>query len=87
MIAAEPSVTATVVPEGTTLGLNGGADLPGGIYVNFPPTAVALPVHVSVSVSNEAPERRGSAQRHYLAALDHQHLHGTSPHPRRADDY
>ena len=54
-IAAEPSVTATVVPEGTTLGLNGGADLPGGIYVNFPPTAVALPVHVSVSVSNEAP--------------------------------
>ena len=55
LIAAEPSVAATVVPEGTTLGLNGGADLPGGIYVNFPPTAVALPVHVSVSVSNEAP--------------------------------
>ena len=55
VIAAEPSVTATVVPEGTTLGLNGGADLPGGVYVNFPPTAVALPVHVSVSVSNEAP--------------------------------
>ncbi len=54
-IAAEPSVTATVVPEGTTLGLNGGGDLPGGVYVNFPPTAVALPVHVSVSVSNEAP--------------------------------
>ena len=54
-VAAEPSVTATVVPEGTTLGLNGGADLPGGVYVNFPPTAVALPVHVSVSVSNEAP--------------------------------
>ena len=54
-IAAEPSVTATVVPEGTTLGLNGGADQPGGVYVNFPPTAVALPVHVSVSVSNEAP--------------------------------
>ena len=48
-VAAEPSVTATVVPEGTTLGLNGGADLPGGVYVNFPPTAVALPVHVSVS--------------------------------------
>ena len=48
-IAAEPSVTATVVPEGTTLGLNGGGDLPGGVYVNFPPTAVALPVHVSVS--------------------------------------
>ena len=55
MIAAEPNVTATVVPEGTTLGLNGGGDLPGGVYVNFPPTAVALPVHVSVSVSNEAP--------------------------------
>ena len=55
-IAAEPSVTATVVPEGTTLGLNGGADLPGGIYVNFPPTAVALPVSVSVSVSNTAPD-------------------------------
>ena len=55
VIAAEPSVTATVVPEGTTLGLNGGADQPGGVYVNFPPTAVALPVHVSVSVSNEAP--------------------------------
>ena len=48
-------MTATVVPEGTTLGLNGGGDLPGGVYVNFPPTAVALPVHVSVSVSNEAP--------------------------------
>ena len=55
VIAAEPSVTATVVPEGTTLGLNGGGDLPGGVYVNFPPTAVALPVHVSVSVSNAAP--------------------------------
>ena len=55
VIAAEPSVTATVVPEGTTLGLNGGADLPGGVYVNFPPTAVALPVPVSVSLSNEAP--------------------------------
>ena len=55
LIAAEPSVTATVVPEGTTLGLNGGGDQPGGVYVNFPPTAVALPVHVSVSVSNEAP--------------------------------
>ncbi len=54
-IAAGPSVTATVVPEGTTLGLNGGGDLPGGVYVNFPPTAVALPVQVSVSVSNEAP--------------------------------
>ena len=48
-------MTATVVPEGTTLGLNGGGDLPGGVYVNFPPTAVALPVPVSVSVSNEAP--------------------------------
>ena len=56
LIAAEPSVTATVVPEGTTLGLNGGADLPGGVYVNFPPTAVALPVPVSVSVSNTAPD-------------------------------
>ena len=56
VIAAEPSVTATVVPEGTTLGLNGGGDLPGGVYVNFPPTAVALPVHVSISVSNEAPD-------------------------------
>ncbi len=56
VIAADPSVTATVVPEGTTLGLNGGGDLPGGVYVNFPPTAVALPVHVSVSVSNEAPD-------------------------------
>ncbi len=55
VIAAEPSVTATVVPEGTTLGLNGGGDELGGIYVNFPPTAVALPVQVSVSVSNEAP--------------------------------
>ena len=44
LIAAEPSVTATVVPEGTTLGLNGGGDQPGGVYVNFPPTAVALPV-------------------------------------------
>ena len=53
VIAAEPSVTATVVPEGTTLGLNGGGDLPGGVYVNFPPTAVALPVPVSVSVSND----------------------------------
>ena len=39
-IAAEPSVTATVVPEGTTLGLNGGGDEPGGVYVNFPPTTV-----------------------------------------------
>lgn len=48
-------MTATVVPEGTTLGLNGGGDQPGGVYVNFPPTAVALPVPVSVSVSNEAP--------------------------------
>ena len=56
VIAAEPSVTATVVPEGTTLGLNGGADLPGGVYVNFPPTAVALPVHVSISLSNTAPD-------------------------------
>ena len=56
VIAAEPSVTATVVPEGTTLGLNGGGDLPGGVYVNFPPTAVALPVPVSISVSNEAPD-------------------------------
>ena len=55
VIAAEPSVTATVVPEGTTLGLNGGGDQPGGVYVNFPPTAVALPVSVSASVSNEAP--------------------------------
>ena len=55
-IAAEPSVTGTVVPEGTTLGLNGGGDEPGGVYVNFPPTAVALPVHVSVSVSNDAPD-------------------------------
>ncbi len=53
--AADPRVTETVVPEGTTLGLNGGGDLPGGVYVNFPPTAVALPVSVSVSVSNEAP--------------------------------
>ena len=56
VIVAEPSVTATVVPEGTTLGVNGGGDLPGGVYVNFPPTAVALPVQVSVSVSNEAPD-------------------------------
>ena len=55
-IAAEPSVTATVVPEGTTLGLNGGGDERGGVYVNFPPTAVALPVPVSVSVSNTAPD-------------------------------
>ena len=55
-IAAESSVTATVVPEGTTLGLNGGGDQPGGVYVNFPPTAVALPVSVSVSVSNTAPD-------------------------------
>ena len=35
-------MTATVVPEGTTLGLNGGGDLPGGVYVNFPPTASGL---------------------------------------------
>ena len=28
-------------------------DLPGGVYLSFPPTAVALPVHVSVSVSND----------------------------------
>ena len=56
VIAAEPSVTATVVPEGTTLGLNGGGDQPGGVYVNFPPAAVALPVQVSVSVSYEAPD-------------------------------
>ena len=56
VIAAEPSVTATVVPEGTTLGVNGGGDLPGGVYVNFPPTAVALPVQVSVSLSNTAPD-------------------------------
>ena len=55
LIAAEPSVTATVVPGGTTLGLNGGGDLPGGVYVNFPPAAVPLPVNVSVSVNNEAP--------------------------------
>ena len=55
LIAADPSVTGMVVPEGATLGLNGGGDLPGGVYVNFPPTAVALPVQVSVSVSNEAP--------------------------------
>ena len=55
VIAAGPRVTATVVPEGTTLGVNGGGDLPGGVYVNFPPTAVALPVQVSISVSNAAP--------------------------------
>ena len=54
-IAAESSVTGAVVAEGTTLGLNGGGDLPGGVYVNFPPTAVALPMNVSVSVSNEVP--------------------------------
>ena len=51
----ESSVTGAVVAEGTTLGLNGGADQPGGVYVNFPPTAVALPMNVSVSVSNEVP--------------------------------
>ncbi len=56
LIAAEPSVTARVVPEGTTLGVNGGGDEPGGVYVNFPPTAVTLPVPVSVSVSNAAPD-------------------------------
>ncbi len=55
-ITADPSVTGMVVPEGATLGLNGGGDLSGGVYVNFPPAAVALPVHVSVSVSNTAPE-------------------------------
>ena len=61
-------MTATVVPDGTTLGLNGGGDLPGGVYVNFPPTGVALPVPVSISVSDEAPERCDCAQRHYLTA-------------------
>ena len=69
-----------VVPEGATLGLNGGGDLPGGVYVNFPPTAVALPVHVSVSVSNEAPSDV-TAQRHHSAAAHHRHHSGNSPHP------
>ena len=54
-IAADSSVTGAVVAEGTTLGVNGGADQPGGVYVNFPPTTVGAPVNVSVSVSNEVP--------------------------------
>ena len=54
-IAAGSSVTGAVVAEGTTLGVNGGADQPGGVYVNFPPTTVGAPVNVSVSVSNEVP--------------------------------
>ena len=78
VIAAEPSVTATVVPEGTTLGLNGGGDLPGGVYVNFPPTAVALPVHVSVSVSNEAPSDVTAPSGTTLLPLDHRY-HSRKP--------
>ena len=54
-IAAGSSVTGAVVAAGTTLGVNGGANQPGGVYVNFPPTAVGAPVNVSVSVSNEVP--------------------------------
>ena len=54
-IAADSSVTGAVVAEGTTLGVNGGADQPGGVYVNFPPTTVGAPVNVSVSVSNDVP--------------------------------
>ncbi len=54
-IAGASSVTGMVAPEGTTLGLNGGAYQPGGVYVNFPPTTVDTPVNVSVSVSNEIP--------------------------------
>ena len=83
MIAAEPSVTATVVPEGTTLGLNGGGDLPGGVYVNFPPTAVALPVPVSVSVSNEALDDVTAPSGTTLLPLDHRHHSRNSPHPRQ----
>ena len=86
-IAAEPSVTATVVPEGTTLGLNGGGDLPGGVYVNFPPTAVALPVPVSVSVSDEAPSDVTAPSGTTLLPLDHRHHSGNSPHLGRAADY
>ena len=55
-IAVESSVTATVLPVGTTLGVNGGANLAGGVFVNFPPTTVSLPVSVSVSVSDTMPE-------------------------------
>ena len=80
-------MTATVVPEGTTLGLNGGADLPGGVYVNFPPAAVALPVYVSVSVSDEAPSDVTSAQRHYPAALTIDITPGNPAHPGRAVDH
>ena len=54
-IAGASSVTGMVAPEGATLGLNGGAYQPGGVYVNFPPTTVGTPVNVSVSVSNEIP--------------------------------
>ena len=86
-IAAEPSVTATVVPEGTTLGLNGGGDLPGGVYVNFPPTAVALPVHVSVSVSNEAPSDVVAPSGTTLLPLTINITPETPAHPGRAVDY
>ena len=71
-----------MVPEGATLGLNGGGDLPGGVYLNFPPTAVALPVHVSVSVSNEAPSDVVAPSGTTL--LDHQHHSSDSHHPGRA---
>ncbi len=87
LIAAEPSVTATVVPEGTTLGLNGGADLPGGVYVNFPPTAVALPVHVSVSVSNEAPSDVTAPSGTTLLPLTIDITPETPAHPGRAADH
>ena len=87
LIAAEPSVAATVVPEGTTLGLNGGADLPGGIYVNFPPTAVALPVHVSVSLSNEAPSDVVAPSGTTLLPLTINITPATPAHPGRAADY
>ena len=87
MIAAEPSVTATVVPEGTTLGLNGGGDLPGGVYVNFPPTAVALPVQVSVSLSNTAPDDVEAPSGTTLLPLTINITPETPPHPGRAVDY
>ncbi len=53
-IIAGPTVTGTVVPEGNTVGVHGGANVPGGVYVNFPPGAVGVPVGITVSVSNTA---------------------------------
>ncbi len=36
------------------MGVHGGANVPGGVYVNFPPGAVGAPVGITVSVSNTA---------------------------------